>query len=528
MFEASAESFISKNKRRVFVLDDEGTYKETARDLDSKGTDTNKSIYSTEADYNRPSQVKKRKKIKVSSRITKSMQSSHQSTIKDLFSSFLKKSSIYAVNQVGNSNTTRRKVFWSFILIGGLIGCCSQVYRYLKVYYKYPVVISLDTTSLFNQEFPGVTICNLNKVKKSYFSCFMEKLEVGDCNKTTNLTFKVERLNPSGICLSKSGDGVEPDLDYEYLERIHYLSLYLSLKYASKIRYGHQAKDFIRFCSFNGVECSHKDFAVFADDTFGNCFSFNKVNFSEEPLRSSFVGPNSGLNLELDVQSDEYVWLSQSVGARVVIHDPYHEPETQVEGINVSPGFETSIGVSKVLNKRLEYPYKDQCRKYSRGDSKRKCERLCHQDKVSNICGCSFKPTTAYERQCDLTNTTELCCLYRGEEDLEEEENVTCDCPLECHSSNVELKISSGVWPASLESFGDFNVSLEAIRETRVRLKIYFETLEQIVYEQKPMFEDSEVLSQIGGQMGLWLGLSLAAVFECLENIVLFCRYRKK
>ncbi|KAG8171123.1 hypothetical protein JTE90_023992 [Oedothorax gibbosus] len=281
MYEANAESFISTNKRKVFVLDDEGTYKGTARDLDSK---CNKSIYSTEADYNRPSQ------------------------------------------------------------------------------------------------------------------------------------------------------------------------------YASKIRYGHQAKVFIKFCSFNGVECSHKDFTVFADDTFGNCFSFNKVNFSEEPLRSSFVGPNSGINLELDVQSDEYVWLSQSVGARVVIHDPYHEPETQVEGINASPGFETSIGVSKIFEQKARIPLQRSLQEVQHGDNKRKCERLCHLDKVSNTCG--------------------------GEEDLEEEENITCDCPLKCHSTDFELKTSSGVWPASLESFGDFNVSLEAIRETRVRLKIYFETLEQIVYEQ--------------------------------------------
>ncbi|GIX77048.1 FMRFamide-activated amiloride-sensitive sodium channel [Caerostris extrusa] len=61
-----------------------------------------------------------------------------------------------------------------------------------------------------------------------------------------------------------------------------------------------------------------------------------------------------------------------------------------------------------------------------------------------------------------------------------------------------------------------------------IKLKVYYDTLEQLTYEQKPMFEDSEVLSQVGGQMGLWLGLSLAAMFECLENIVLLWHYRRQ
>lgn len=531
MFVANAETLDSKKLRKVFVLDDEDTFSLNNGNLVNIGNETAiNERYSTETEYDGHALKKRNSKNDIpknmKSTLLKQKQNSYESpsTIKDLSSSFFKKSSIYALNQIGNSSTTRRKVFWSFILIGGLIGCCSQVYRYLKVYYEYPVVISIDAMNLFNLEFPGVTICNLNNVKRTYFHCILDKLDVEECNSTnsldsSNADWKSSAKWNHSFCLDELG---EP-LNKEFLERIHFLSLYLSLNESSKIQYGHQGEDFIKYCAFNGEECSHTDFIIFVDDAFGNCFSFNNANRSKAPFQTSFVGPNSGLHLELDVQNNEYVWLSQSVGARVVVHDPYQNPTPHDQGINVSPGFETSIGLSKIMFRRLEYPYKDKCKVYERGDSKKLCDSVCHQKMVSEFCGCS---KGQFEKHCDITNITELCCVYRGRKD---EENITCDCPLECVLSNYELKISSGVWPADPRNIGNENLrTLAEIRETRVKVKIYYETLEQIVYQQKAMFEDSEVLSQIGGQMGLWLGLSLAAMFECLENIVLFCHYRSR
>lgn len=532
MFVANAESLDSKKQRKVYVLDDEGKFSLNNENVMNIGNETsNKEIYSTETEYDGGHRLKKRNSknatpINMKSTLLNQKKNSYESpsTIKDLSSSFFKKSSIYALNQIGNSSTTRRKVFWSFILIGGLIGCCSQVYKYLNVYYQYPVVISIDAINLFNQEFPGVTICNLNKVKKTYFHCILEKLDAEECKGTnfsdsSNTDWESLAKWNYSICLDELGE----QLNEEFMERIHFLSLYLSLSESSKIQYGHQGEDFIKYCAFNGEECSHKDFVIFVDDAFGNCFSFNKANSSKVLFNTSFVGPNSGLNLELDVQNGEYVWLSQSVGARVVIHDPYQDPTPQDQGINVSPGFETSIGLSKVEIRRLKYPYKDKCKEYQRGDSKKLCDSVCHQKMVSKFCECSMGQ---FERHCDLTNTTELCCVYRG---WKNEVNIPCDCPLECVLSNYELKISSGLWPVNPSNLRDKDSrTLEEIRETRVKVKIYYETLEQIVYQQKAMFEESEVLSQIGGQMGLWLGLSLAAMFECLENIVLFCHYRSR
>ncbi|KAG8200392.1 hypothetical protein JTE90_028569 [Oedothorax gibbosus] len=457
-----------------------------------------------------------------------------ESSFTSLTKAFLKKSSIYALNQIGNSNTTRRKIFWAFILIGGIIGCCSQVIRYLSAYYAYPVVINIDSVNIFDQDFPGVTICNLNNVKSSFFPCVLRKEDYEKCNRTnlqmpSSLEEAVKWVQPDCFKLAV------PKLSDEFQERMRFTSLYFSLTEDSRKRFGHQAEDFIKSCSFNGEDCFHTDFSVYSDGTYGNCFTFNTANTSKEPLKTSYIGPNSGLTLELDVESSEYIWLTQSVGARVIVHDPYKEPIAQDIGINVSPGFETTLGLSMTSMIRLESPYIDHCKKYGRGDSKRQCDISCNEKKIFSRCGClppSKTQLDSHVNTCDLSNVMKLCCQHLvGYKSESVEFNVTCDCPLECVSSDFEIKISSGMWPTQVRHLASkeyANLSVEDVSSTVLKLKLYFDTLERLTYEQKPMFEDSEVLSQIGGQMGLWLGLSLAAVFECLENMVLFWQYRKK
>ncbi|KAF8793542.1 FMRFamide-activated amiloride-sensitive sodium channel-like [Argiope bruennichi] len=535
-----------EGQRKIFVLDEDGNTGFNNSDKDNSKSQGRANVYNNlysryDADegiadmnkrnYGNGTKPFRKRNTNSNRKITKD-DSPLPKSYSELTSSFFKKSSVYALSQIGNSNTTRRKVFWAFILIGGIIGCCSQVYRYLSAYYEYPVVINIDSVNWFNQKFPGVTICNLNAVRSKNLGCVIWKIKHNNCfgpyyAGPNDLKTAVTWNSP--YCFEENGT----TLSDEFVERIQFISLYYSLDDSSRFHYGHQIADFIQSCSFNGEECSHTDFTLHPDGMYGNCFTFNKANATKEPLRTSFVGPNSGLTLELDVQSPEYTWLSKSVGARVVIHDPYQEPTPQDQGINVSPGFETVLGLSLEAMKRLPYPYKDHCKKYEKGDSKRNCDTICNKKKVSKHCSCSAPFGALYaERYCNFANLSELCCVYQGqkEEDLEVKYNITCDCPLECESVSYELKISSGVWPARSENLGEEykNANLEELRETKLKLKVYYDTLEQLTYEQKPMFEDSEVLSQVGGQMGLWLGLSLAAMFECLENIVLLWHYRKK
>lgn len=62
-----------------------------------------------------------------------------------------------------------------------------------------------------------------------------------------------------------------------------------------------------------------------------------------------YLFPIKGLKLNLFIESFEYVsQLSHTAGARVVIHNQGEMPFPDEEGINLAPGFSTSIGVRRV------------------------------------------------------------------------------------------------------------------------------------------------------------------------------------
>ncbi|XP_035224630.1 degenerin-like protein asic-2 [Stegodyphus dumicola] len=459
-------------------------------------------------------------------------------TLKGVTTILLKKSSVYALNQIGNSKTWTRKLFWSFIMMVGLFGCGSQIFRYLNAFFKYPVVVNIDSLSEFSQVFPGVTLCNFNTVRKSYIPCLIKQLNYEDCNVTTFTNESYDEITYNFSQPSCFGEDSK-QLNPEDLESAAFYALYSRLNEATRQHYGHQAETFIRSCSFMTETCSYKDFSLYLHPFYGNCFTFNSANQTKPSLNTSFIGPNGALDLEMDLETEEYFRITKAEGARIFIHDPYHGPNPEKDGLYISPGFQTAIGVSLVSFHRLRHPYKDQCASYQPGDNQQKCLINCVNKIVYSFCSCEL-PSQSYvdgNRVCDLTNGTEICCMFQSLATSE----IKCHCPLECEESTYETKISSAVWPSTAYTAALLrkeirksssahwkSITVENLRKSRLKLSIYYDTLQHLIYRQRPMFDDSEVLSQIGGQMGLWLGLSLVAIFECVENLVLIWRFHNK
>ncbi|KFM79363.1 hypothetical protein X975_09995, partial [Stegodyphus mimosarum] len=49
--------------------------------------------------------------------------------------------------------------------------------------------------------------------------------------------------------------------------------------------------------------------------------------------------------------------------------------------------------------------------------------------------------------------------------------------------------------------------------------------METTVYEYSPKFQNIETFSYLGGYVGMWLGISLVAVFDFLETLVVIMKY---
>ncbi|GFY65825.1 FMRFamide-activated amiloride-sensitive sodium channel [Trichonephila inaurata madagascariensis] len=284
--------------------------------------------------------------------------------LKSIILNLLTKSSVYAVTQLVTSSGCGRKLLWFVVLLVGVMGCSYEVYRFLTLYFQYPVVITLEVKNNWKLDFPAVTVCNLNRIPIFYYDCLFRNKTVEEC-----MDFCVDKGKPAYepirpilaserqkyVTCSNNFDGVFSE---HRTESLLFMNRYLSLSKADRHKLGHQANSFITSCTFNGESCSIRNFSDYLSIEFGNCFTFNGKNeTSTEVLQTSYIGPNSGLDITLNLEVPDYSPITSSVGARVVIHKADAQPNPEDYGININPGFETSVAIQQVIirmrNKRV-------------------------------------------------------------------------------------------------------------------------------------------------------------------------------
>ena len=62
--------------------------------------------------------------------------------------------------------------------------------------------------------------------------------------------------------------------------------------------------------------------------------------------------------------------------------------------------------------------------------------------------------------------------------------------------------------------------SYDFITDNFVRVNVYLSDMEVEVQEQQPSYRLSNLFSDIGGTLGLWVGLSLLTVVELLQLVL--------
>ena len=64
--------------------------------------------------------------------------------------------------------------------------------------------------------------------------------------------------------------------------------------------------------------------------------------------------------------------------------------------------------------------------------------------------------------------------------------------------------------------------SYDFVTDNFVRVNVYLSDMEVEVQEQQPSYRLSNLFSDIGGTLGLWVGLSLLTVVELVQLVVKF------
>ncbi|GFQ74402.1 hypothetical protein TNCT_200441 [Trichonephila clavata] len=410
-------------------------------------------------------------------------------------------SSVYALSQINYSTSTVRKLFWFLFLIVGTVGCAYKSYQFFKTYFLYPIIFTLTVEHVENLEFPAVSVCNFNRLEFS--------------KQARTILLLSERRN-----FFHCNEANDPGRNETKQNMRLFLMKYYEMDAETRFLMGQNLSIFIEKCLFRGRLCDRNHSKYFQNSRYGNCITFNKGNKEMKILTVSDSGPNTGLILELNLQYDYYEKNTEAIGARVVIHDPSVYPSPEHEGFNLSPGFEILVSLQQSVTYRLPAPFRDRCIDYEthQGSSvknQKDCVKTCIQTENFAKCGCTDQTLNVMSnlKHCDLTNDTEMCCLDKVLKNLSNY-GPFCDCPLPCKSVSYNEMSSAAVWPSMSSPMDPYTP-----KQYKIRLNVFFSSLEGMIYEQKPKFKGYQLLSYLGCELGMWLGLSLISVFE----IVVLC-----
>ncbi|XP_014670949.1 PREDICTED: acid-sensing ion channel 1-like [Priapulus caudatus] len=390
-----------------------------------------------------------------------------------------------------------RRIIWGVLVACGLLYSFYQIGKSIHVYASRPVAVSIDLSYRDELEFPVVTFCNENVIKKSA----MPQQGFEDY-------VRVIRMLVGGVSSPLDRNMTEIDalldgLDVQLLQEVLETGMY------------HQ-DEIMRQCWWRGQPCEQKYVtSVYTD--MGLCFSFN-ANGSSPLIARDTSGHQSGLRLLLDAQQHEYVASREgTVGFRVMLHSPYETPVLQARGFKVGPGMHILTSVSKSVTHRLGSPY-SQCRQVA-GDASEHysyyaCLQECENAFVEGVCGCHNLQGRNVARVC--TEKTELQCLMRLMQVSSAFDRRHCKCPTQCR--DIDYTPSTSFSPfANYLSAMMINATADYVTNNLLLLDIYFTELEENVITSVPAYTFVALMADIGGSLSLFLGSGLFTIFEVVD-----------
>ncbi|XP_006816276.1 uncharacterized protein LOC102803109 [Saccoglossus kowalevskii] len=315
----------------------------------------------------------------------------------------------------------------------------------------------------------------------------------------------------------------------------------LTLNMSDVFKYGHQFEDFVLQCAFNENKCDQSDFSTFQNDRYGNCFTFNNVRNDALTRRADKMGSQYGLKLTLYIEQDEYIPLyGQEAGVRILVHPSDITPFPEDDGITVAPGRKASIALREELHSSVAHPYSN-CENNPQIDSifgsqynysVQACRKTYLHQKIQQKCNCRDTLWLSKDRPaCKITNTAQEVCR-RLINFLDRRGVFENNCKEPCRKTTFKKTVSQSMWPSNKHLGGllkvlrpintkirDKVVDEKSARDNLVLIEVFFEVPNYRSILNTPAYTVDQLFADIGGLMGLYVGISLITVVEFIELV---------
>ncbi|CAF0993422.1 unnamed protein product [Rotaria sordida] len=462
---------------------------------------------------------------------------------------FALNTSIHGIPGIARSQSIHNTIFWwiSFTIFTGIT--FYFVTQEIRSYFEYSTQTSVNIVSEWPQHFPAFTICNLAPVRYDRFIKpflnYTTMLNITNTNDTTSISLLQAK--------------------------------YMSDFFQMKINRNESVKEFffplstmLMKCVFNGYSCSAVNFTSFSSSSYGRCYTFNAKlkNINHVHDSNEYGGPGR-LNLRFYVHSHQYVpYIREGVGMIAMVHDNAQLPLIDSAGMALATGFKHRITYTKKIVSYLRSPYStcdekippmmqamfDNYQGAEYGYSEDICYELCTQVFTYQQCGCInpiqwntrliFLPETEEIIMAPLCNTSDKCYVEAAHVFLTSSsllEKHCSYCPQQC--SVTDFNIKSSLWKSpptwlidDIKTFVenseiplpiDWSTNWRShIDSSYLSVELVHESSVVENYTQTATMSAVDVLSNVGGQTGLWIGVSFLSIMELAEMVYRLVRYQ--
>ncbi|RNA38831.1 amiloride-sensitive sodium channel subunit gamma-like [Brachionus plicatilis] len=401
------------------------------------------------------------------------------------------------------------KILWILSTLVSIGLCSLLIIQSILLYFSYEVTTKIRVISEFKSEFPTITVCNIN-----FF--------------TTQLI-----TDTFGSDFNSTPDDFFFDLGFR--DKIP-KNLDLKLFGDSKEKLIKTAKESIYSINMSQIK-------YFYHPEHGNCYQINSgfdQNGHQVPL-ITFLRPGriAAISLILNVSlHQELRKHNMNMAGIIFIHNKTQSP-LSVDGVIVSPGFITNIGLMRTFSHQKPKPYSscdgsvDKMENYDSNLYKlilaktkfyhrKVCIDLCYQEQLIIKCNCtdSVVESVFEHNHCQFDDV----CLNEVYDYTFKNVDKICysKCPFECdkfvYTKMISINKFGEEWKKSYETF--YGLENRTIGDELAVVRIYYEALDFTEITETPTLSIVSLIANIGGVIGLFLGLSVLSFVEVIDIII--------
>jgi hypothetical protein len=451
--------------------------------------------------------------------------------IKERLVELISSSTFHALPNIVKTKSKVVKVMWivCFLVSSGF--CANLVIQSLTNYLKFDVVSLTRAVYEPFSEFPAILLCNKNNVK---FEVFNES-EIEEINNKTR---------------------------YLNISEVHTMLEFARKRVFSKYNFENnrnsnfnvQLDELLITCRHGSWYCNVSDFKPFFHFTHGGCYLLNAKRlrkiYNETKLQIYRPGFDNSLQMELFIgEENQLDILSSSTGFELIILNS-SDFSNKLDYLNLAPGFEYNVAIHKTVIEQIPKPYSG-CEveeanldtfdseyvkiflknnlTYKQAD----CLDLCYQILSEEYCNCTdFILFFSFSSKI-CKNDREIECIVNYKKEIFTKENYiqkNCipQCPLECNRIELSTTVSFSKYPSDsyfeilkgnkkLQETVFKSANWSHIKNSILKVNINFESLSYKYIRENVVMSVVDLLAYIGGQMSLFLGISVLSFFEILE-----------